>query len=469
MLRRLRFRTRLILVSTTITAIALLAFGELAQATVQWSLTSSSAARLQTTAVGLRGIPDVRDGRVVMDADDRQQFALLLGGERAEGAVIEAGGRVVYSGGQPVPRAVTTLLSGHPARSGTSMSGAFAYAWQPITTKHGAFAGYVVDWIPGAVNGDVMRITITSLIAAGLATIVLSAILGALVIRRLLTPIVDLNALMSEIEAADLSERLAWDGPPDELGQLCSTFDRLLDRLEAAFERERRFTADASHELRTPLSVMRAEIEFALSRSRDVASYHATLERLEVEALRLQALVDHLLASARGRAPLLCEPHALYAVAAQAVDGLRAIANAQTICLALDGDERLAIRVEPIVLHSAVTALLHNAIRHTPGGGSIRVGVERDGDWALLTVADGGPGFTQEALAHATERFWRDDAARAGDGSGLGLAIVAAFADRHGGAVALRNDPRGGAVVEVRFPAEPVAHASRSIAPLSSR
>jgi two-component system OmpR family sensor kinase len=466
-LRRLRFRTRLILVSTAITAIALLAFGELAQATVRWSLESSTAARLQTTATGLSDIPDERNGRLVMDADDRRQFAFLLSEDRMDGAVIATDGRIVYAGGRPVPDAVTAGLRGVPARSGTAHSGGFAYAWQPVRSKSGTFTGYVADWIPSAVNGEVMRITIASLVAAGLATIVVSALLGWLVIRRLLNPIVDLNALMSEIEVADVSERLDWDGPNDELGQLCSTFDRLLDRLGAAFERERRFTTDASHELRTPLSVMRAEIEFALSRTRDVATYHATLRRLHIEALRLQGLIDHLLATARGRTPAEGEPHALHAIAAHAVDGLRAIAGTRAIRLALAGDEHLATRLEPVLLQSALTALLDNAIRHTPGGGAVRIGVERAGDWALLSVADSGPGFSREALAHATERFWRDDAARAGEGSGLGLAIVAAFADRHGGSLVLRNDSGGGgAVVELRLPAEPAARDERVAEPV---
>jgi len=465
MLRRLRFRTRLILVSTTITTIALVAFGTLAQSTVAWSLASSTAARLQTTAAGLRSIPDVRNGHIVMDDDDRRQFATLLGDDRADGAVIATDGRVMYAGGRTVPNSVLARLRSHPARSGTSTSGAFAYAWQPVDSKRGACAGYVVAWISLAVNGNVVRITIASLLAAGLATIVVSAVVGWLVLRRLLNPIVDLNALMSAIEVSDLSERLAWNGPDDELGQLCSTFDRLLDRLEAAFERERRFTADASHELRTPLSVMRAEIEFALARARDVATYHATLGRLHVEALRLQALVDHLLATARGRTPAAGEPHAMHAVAAHAVEGLRGVAGARGIRLTLDGDERLRTRVEPVFLHSAVTALLDNALRHTPAGGAVRIGVEREGDVALLIVVDGGPGFSPEALAHATERFWRDDAARAGEGSGLGLAIVAAFADRHGGTLVLRNAPSGGAVVELRLPAEPAARDQRVAAP----
>jgi signal transduction histidine kinase len=259
--------------------------------------------------------------------------------------------------------------------------------------------------------------------------------------------------MMSAIEAPDLSDRLAWSGPDDEIGRLCTTFDRLLDRLEAAFERERRFTANASHELRTPLAVMRAEIELTLGRARDDATYRATLRRLQRETNRLEVLVESLLLTARSDAGLAsANAHPLRDVAERAVARVSPIAAERDIALGVRTEHDLWALVEVALLESALVAVLDNALRYTPAGRPITVVVGRHAEDALLSIVDGGSGFSPEALQRATQRFWRDDASRSSAGMGLGLAIVAAIVERHRGSIAVRNDDGGGGIVEIRLP-----------------
>jgi signal transduction histidine kinase len=449
--RGLRYGTRLTIVYTAIFAVALLAFSGLAFGMVWWSLGASTAARLQTTAGAISPIPDVRHGRLVFDADDRRQFLAFLSENRVNGAAVANDGTILLSNVAAPPAAILAASGGKTTGGSIHSIAGNAYASQPIVDK-GAVLGYVVTWISNSVNDEIARITLLSLLAASATIVIVAAIVGGIVVRRMLAPIVDLNAMISAIEASDLSERLAWDGPDDELGRLCITFDRLLDRLEAAFERERRFTANASHELRTPLAVMRAEIELTLTRERDEPAYRATLRRLQLETNRLEALVESLLLTARSDAGLAtAAAYPLREVARSAVSRLVPIAAERDIALTVRPQRDAWAVVDPMLLESALVAVLDNALRYTPPGRAVVLTIDRSDTAAVLAIADGGDGFTPEALHRATQRFWRDDRSRSGTGMGLGLAIVATIVERHGGTIGLRND--GGGVVEIRLPA----------------
>lgn len=450
---RLRYETRLTIAYTAIFAVALLVFSAIAYATVEWSLGASTLTRLQTSADAIRGIPDIKHDRITMDADDRRQFLAVLSDNHVNGAAIANDGTLIISNLGAPPREIVAAVSDGAPRGSVRTSATIDYFSQPIAGKTGSIAGSVLTWESRTVNEGAARTTLISLLATSLVIIVLAAIAGRTVIRRMLRPISNLNAMMSEIEAADLGERLAWDGPDDELGRLCLTFDRLLDRLQAAFDRERRFTADASHELRTPLSVMRAEVELSLSRERDGGTYRATLERLQLETNRLEALVESLLLTARNDAGLAVSGSLrLRDVAESAAARLEEIAAKRDIALRVEATSDVCAHADANLLESALVAVLDNALRYTPAGGTISIVVTANGDWCTLGVVDGGPGFTAAALRDGTQRFWHEDPARTGAGMGLGLAIAAAVAERHGGSVALRNGARGG-VVEIRLPA----------------
>jgi signal transduction histidine kinase len=248
----------------------------------------------------------------------------------------------------------------------------------------------------------------------------LGAALAAVLTRRALLPLTRLSSGARDIAATgDAARRLPAPEAADEVAELAGTLNAMLDSLERAREAERRFVGDASHELRTPLTALRGNIDYLARHGPD----ESVLADLEGDAARLSELLDDLLALAREDAasPALGEPVDLAEVARTAAEpGMRVDAASVTVL-----GERPA-------LERAAGNLVRNARRH--GRGTVTVTVRREGDRALLAVADEGPGLSPEEAAHAFERFWRGSGARA-EGSGLGLAIVRSIAERHGGRV----------------------------------
>ena len=298
-------------------------------------------------------------------------------------------------------------------------------------------------------------------LAAGALTIALITIpailVGGLIAKRGLQPLERIADIASEIEAHDLALRLV-DVPDraDELGRLSVTFNRMLDRLQAAFERERRFTADASHELRAPLAVIAAETTLALRRDRDAASYRSTLEVVAEVTREFQTLVEDLLDVARNGddSPRPLVPVDLADATNAAIDLLAPLSRERNVTMHPQLEPDVAVFGERTAIGRAFVAVLHNAIKFAPGGSNVHVTVSRDGTHSQFRVSDEGPGFSHDALAHALDRFWRADPARSpGSGTGLGLAIARAVVERYGGAIALENAAVGGnAAVTIRFP-----------------
>jgi signal transduction histidine kinase len=322
----------------------------------------------------------------------------------------------------------------------------------PITENHVHF-GTIVAWASRDLDNEAEWITLFALGGAGLVVIIAAAAAGGTITRRMLQPVTDMSSMMSEIEATDLAERLAWNGPDDELGRLSVTFDRLLDRLEAAFESERRFIADASHELRTPLSVMRAEVELALMHERTPEAYRAALERLQRETQRLEALAKSLILTTRDEVDALpMQPGSAATLTERAVASMQPLARSRAVLLACAGTTEAGILTHAETLERAIVALIDNALRFARH--RVTVTVECTAATVRIAVSDDGPGFSDGALRKATSRFWRDDPARSGPGTGLGLAIARSIVERHAGTIELRNAQDGdGAIVIITLPA----------------
>jgi signal transduction histidine kinase len=243
--------------------------------------------------------------------------------------------------------------------------------------------------------------------------------------------------------------------PPagDELTRLGETLNEMLARLDAAIERERRFTDDAAHELRTPLALHRAELELALRHGGSPEELRAAIGSAIVEVDRLVQLAEDLLVvarSERGRLALATErlqAGELFETvrrrfAARADGAGRPIESGAGAALEIEGDR--------IRLEQALTNLVDNALRH--GDGPIRLWAEAADGSVTLTVADAGTGFPDGFEARAFERFSRADSARERGGAGLGLAIVETIAQSHGGSASAANGPGGGAEVRVVLP-----------------
>jgi len=285
----------------------------------------------------------------------------------------------------------------------------------------------------------------------------LSLGIGWVVAGRVLSPIGAITDVARDIQATDLSRRISLRGPPDELRQLADTFDAMLERIDQAFEGQRRFIHEASHELRNPLAVIRTNLDVALADpDASAEELRQTGSLVQRTAERMSRLVDDLLAYAdrgtpqRGQSPL-----DLAGVVADAAAEFRLPAEARQLQLEAAAGPGLWVHGDRIALRQAVANLLANAVRLAPPGTRIRVGAGREGDWAWLAVEDGGPGIPEDERELVFQRFWRGDRQRGRDEgrSGLGLTIVRQIVENHRGQVRLLSSPAGGSTFVLWLPA----------------
>ncbi len=296
------------------------------------------------------------------------------------------------------------------------------------------------------------------LIAGGvLVTLLLGTLGGLWLTGSALAPLQRMIMTSRRIAAGDLSQRVNLPQRRDEIGQLASSFDDMVERLDETFEAQRQFIGDASHELRTPLTAIAGSLDvLLLAPEGDPETTHRMLNGMRRELARLTRLVNDLLTLNRldARQGLRLQPVDLGAVAREAAEQIRPVAGSRRIEVTTDGDTR--VLGDPDRLKQVLLNLLDNAIRFTDAeAGVIRVRVSQAGEQVQLAVSDNGSGIPAEAQQHIFERFFRVDKARAraSGGSGLGLAIVKAIVEAHGGSIAPVHSEAGrGSVFELTFP-----------------
>ncbi|MEO3809425.1 HAMP domain-containing sensor histidine kinase [Sphaerisporangium sp. B11E5] len=319
------------------------------------------------------------------------------------------------------------------------------------------------------------RLALTELLGGGVVMVVL-AVLGVVIVRRSLRPLVEMEHTAAAIAAGDLGRRVPDADPRTEVGSLATSLNGMLAQIEAAFrarevseaaartseERMRRFIADASHELRTPLTSIRGFAEFY--RQNPAGDPARLMRRVEDAAARMGVLVEDLLLLARldQQRPVSVHPVDLLALAADAVQDTRILAPDREIALEFTGDVAPIVPGDDPRLRQILGNLLSNALTHTPAGTPITVRLGTTGPDAFLEVEDKGPGLTAEEAAHVFERFYRADPSRTRTtdtpGTGLGLAIVAALAAAHDGRATVRTAPGAGATFRVTLPLAPDLH-----------
>jgi heavy metal sensor kinase len=242
-----------------------------------------------------------------------------------------------------------------------------------------------------------------------------------------------------------------------ELREVSTIINAMLGRLEAAFQRERRFLADASHELRSPLANIRGTIEVALRRARSGDEYREALAVSLAEVERLSRLVNDLLRLSRadtGQLPFTFTPCQLAAVVEDAVRAHASRAGERSVRLTLDTPEPVEVWGDTDRLREVIDNLVDNALRHTPPGSTVAVSVRREGGHARVSVHDSGPGLSPEEQAHVFDRFYRADGSRArhSGGMGLGLSIAKAIVEAHRGQLSVRSVPGEGCSFLVELP-----------------
>ncbi|MBV8080483.1 MAG: HAMP domain-containing protein, partial [Actinobacteria bacterium] len=280
---------------------------------------------------------------------------------------------------------------------------------------------------------------------------VISIWLGWIVAGRALRPLRTITNAARDISETNLHRRLALDGPNDEIHQLGTTFDGLLERLERAFDAQRRFVANASHELRTPLTYERALLEVALA---DPDATERTLREVCSKVLAVgeqqERTIEALLTLSRSQRGLESRETVDLAAIASA-----ALARADTDDVTVR--ERLGtavMRGDPRLIERLVANLVDNAVTYNVPDGEIAVSTHRDADRAVLTVENTGPVIPTYELDRIFQPFQRLDPERTNNrGTGLGLSIVQAIATAHGAALVALPRPLGGLRVEVAFPA----------------
>ena len=271
------------------------------------------------------------------------------------------------------------------------------------------------------------------------------------------TPLGRITGVARQIQATDLSRRIGMGGPKDELRDLADTFDGMLDRLEAAFETQRRFIQDASHELRNPLAVIRTNLDVALANpDSDPEDLRRTAAVVERTASRMSRLVDDLLAYARHGVPdQPSERVDLRAVTVETVDEFTAPAEARGVTLVHRTLSEVHVNGDRTALKQALANLISNAVRVAPEGSTVTVEAGVKDSWAFASVVDDGPGIEEAHQDKIFERFWRAPGQKETDGerrSGLGLTIVREIADRHGGTVAVASQPGRGSTFVLWLP-----------------
>jgi signal transduction histidine kinase len=295
-----------------------------------------------------------------------------------------------------------------------------------------------------------IALAITSLVSIGL---------GWFVAGRVLAPLRTMTASTRRISHENLHERLALEGPSDELKDLADTIDELLARLEAAFDAQRRFVANASHELRTPLAMMRTSLDVAAGKPGPRPAQVTSLDAKLREGLdQADRLLEGFLALSRAQHGDLADvtPVSLREVVSEAVAARgEAIAERRVeVEQAVAGDA--FVRGSRTLLAQLVANLVDNGIRHNEPGGWMRIETSsgREDDVVALAVHTSGPLLDARRVAELTQPFRRLGAERTGSerGVGLGLSIVAAIARAHGGAVELRARGEGGLSVLVELP-----------------
>ncbi len=306
-----------------------------------------------------------------------------------------------------------------------------------------------------------LRLILLLLVLLSLVVVALGGVLAHWLAGRVLTPVRTIAALARTLSERDLHRRVDTRVPDDELGELVATFNGMLARLEASFESLRRFTADASHELRAPLTLMRTELEVALSRARTQEDYIRALQTLQAEVENLARTADQLLLLARADAGALQAARERIDVADfihELAARWQAAAQQRRVELAVSAPDSGTVVADPGLTRRVLDNLLDNALRYAPALSEISLRARRaEAEW-VFEVEDQGPGVPVELRPHIFERFARADSARSrrGGGAGLGLALGAAIAQAQGGSLELVPGTGTGALFRLRLPEEAV-------------
>lgn len=460
--RVLSIGARLTVFYTVVVLIVMVLFA----AAITWQLSSTFNTEhqrlLRDKVAELRGDLEAGDGSARDLLAEIQRETADPGVRQYQARVLAADGRVL--GETPgmramLPQSFFAAAAPPPAAFRRRVVGArvFALATVPLQGRAGA-AGVQLQIALDVTRDHRLVASLHRAIGVVLGGLTLLLVLaGYAVSNRGLAPLKRIVGAAREVTPVHLSARIPTDPPwPRELGGLVQVFNAMLARLEEAFGRLSRFSADLAHELRTPLGNMSGALEVCLLRERTSAEYRSVLESNLEECRRLGALIDNLLFMARVE-------RAEQALRVESFDGREACgwvvaqqapaAAARGMAIEVWGDAR--VTADPVLFRQALTNLIANAVLHSGAAADIRIELGNDKDGSIVRVVDHGIGIDTAHLPRLFDRFYRADPARSrgkGQGTGLGLSIVKTIADLHGGSVDIQSAPGHGTAVTLRVP-----------------
>jgi two-component system, OmpR family, sensor kinase len=465
---RIPIRGRIALFGAAVVALTVVIFSSLVYVLVERSLVTQ-----QDEALRIRG-DDVMRQLVSRRGFNPSPFALTIDVAKSSDIFVEItifNPSQVYSSGKvngADPVLPASLLQSAPFDHGAvnnaqAENGPLLRVYVRQLASPSGPAGYLV--VGKSLSGIESQLSGLRLflVAGGWLSLIAAGAASWLVAGRALRP---LDAMASTAEdigrTQDFSRRLPESAPDDEVGRLQKSFNQMLRQLEDAYHRlqsalvaQRRFVADASHELRTPLTTIRGNVGLLLKRNDITADDRvAALNDIAGESERMSRMVQDLLTLARADAG--------YHLDKTLVDLLPIVQEVSRQAQMLQPSRRVELLdgvPAPMLgntdaIKQLLWILVDNAFKHTREDGRIELRLENGNRAVRLVVADDGPGIPNEDLERIFERFYQSDAARSGEGTGLGLAIARWIAQEHGGRVYATNNPRGGAVVTVEFPAD---------------
>lgn len=461
MLQRLnRIRVRFALWTAGLILLLLVAYGAIVYYSVAQGLTAAVDEALNLSATQTLAALNVENGVITLAEGfpevDNQSAEIIERGLTVR--VLDASGQTVQSFGpaRALPPPPDIAQARGESLALQSVDGVDSVPLRVLSTpvlEDGKAAGAVQIAASLAGVEETLQRLLATLLLGGVLLTFAAALGGYALAARALRPIDQMTRAARRISAEDLSARLDLPASDDEVGRLAVTFDEMLGRLDASFQRERQFTANASHELRTPLAAMQAILGVVRAQPRTATEYEAAIDDLAEEADRLRTLVDRLLYLARNDAQRsdVRQPVELAFLLADIVDSLEPLAEQKGVALALTTPSTLAIRGDSDSLVRLFVNLIDNAIKYTAQG-SVAVSATLDAEWARVAISDTGVGIGAEHLPHLFDRFYRVDAARASHGSGLGLAIARDIARAHGGDITVASQPGQGTTFTVKLP-----------------
>ena len=451
-MRRLRtLRVRFALWTAGLLLGALLLFGVFVYSNMSYSLVTAVDETLRLTAVQLKAETEVRRGSLVLVENpiEEPQYAPL----REAGLsvlLLDMSGEILQEYGPylALPRLNPAILTpnhqGEYTTTSDPATGALLRVFtSPVFDDDGQPVGalQVVQGLKSV--SDTLNLLMLTLLLAGPLIVLGASVGGYLLAGRALAPIDEVTRTARRISGSDLSTRLHLPATDDEVGRLVATFDSMLERLDAAFRRERQFTADASHELRTPLAAMQAIIGGTLSRRRSPEEYEQALTDLDHETGQMRTLTEGLLHLARddaARTTNRFEHVDLTLLLRDVADSLSPLADEKQLELITDIPQTgLEMMGDSDDLIRLFVNVLDNAIKYTDVGSVSLTAHAKNGNTLVVTIRDTGLGVAPEHAARIFDRFYRVDESRSKAGSGLGLAIAQSIARAHGGTITVES------------------------------